>query len=134
MNFFDRLRGISGSERDSSSHWIYPSSLGELVERVEDSGKPVLIYKHSDRCATCFMTRRAVEQVMAQYPENADFVFVDVIRNRDLSTDIARQTSVRHQSPQVIILRDGEVVFHTSHGHIRQDVLNEQLEQHLHDK
>lgn len=131
MNFFDRLRGISGSEQDSSSAWIYPSDFNELKERVNGSGNPILIYKHSDRCATCFMTKRAVEQVMDHYLDSADFIFIDVIRNRELSSEIERHASIRHQSPQVIIFIGGEAVFNTSHGHIRQDILTAEIGRHL---
>ena len=131
MNFFDRLKGISGNEKDNSFGWIHPADISELKEHLDGSEKPVLIYKHSDRCATCFMTKRAVEQVLAKYSESADFVFVDVIRNRELSAEISRQTSIRHESPQVIILKNGEAVFSTSHGHIRQEILSTELDRQL---
>ncbi|PWN06923.1 bacillithiol system redox-active protein YtxJ [Rhodohalobacter mucosus] len=131
MSFFDRLRALSGDEQDASSQWVHLSEFSDLKEHVNGSGKPVLIYKHSDRCATCFMTRRAVEQVMANYSESVHFVYVDVIRNRELSSEIARKTSIRHESPQVIILKNDEAVFSTSHGRIRQDILNEEIEKQL---
>ena len=128
MSFFERLTGSAGNKKRSPYEWIYPEKSGELSRLLERAEKPVLIYKHSDRCATCFMTRRAVEEVMAHYAGKAEFLFIDVIRNRDLSTAIARDTAIRHESPQVIIFSSGEAVFNTSHGNIRADVLNGQIE------
>lgn len=54
---------------------------------------------------------------------------VNVIDNRPLSNKIAADLSVSHESPQLIVIENGEVVFHTSHNNIRRDVILPQIKQ-----
>lgn len=56
-----------------------------------------------------------------------EFYFLDLIRYRSISDQIAEEFNVRHQSPQVIVLRDGQVIYHTSHHLINAEVLRKTL-------
>ncbi|PQP85339.1 bacillithiol system redox-active protein YtxJ [Paenibacillus sp. PCH8] len=92
----------------------------EALHRSQDH--PVLILKHSTTCPT---SARAYREFMAFVGTNAsdprqpmDYHLVKVIENRPLSLHIAGETEVRHESPQVILLDQGKVVHHTSHGKV----------------
>jgi len=55
-----------------------------------------------------------VEAFLAAHP-NVKAYLVDVRAERPLSQQIAARTGVRHESPQVIILRRGASIWNASH-------------------
>jgi len=64
---------------------------------------------------------------MEKQSEKADFHFVDVVKNRDISKKIASETGVAHESPQVLVLKNGSVYWHASHSAIDKDQLEEAI-------
>ncbi|WP_339304779.1 bacillithiol system redox-active protein YtxJ [Paenibacillus sp. FSL R5-0519] len=97
-----------------------PGDWQEALQRSQDH--PVLILKHS---TTCPISARAYREFIAFVGTNAsdpkhpmDYRIVKVIENRSLSRHIAEETEVHHESPQVLLLDQGQVVKHTSHGKI----------------
>lgn len=99
-------------------------SLDDLLERSRQ--RPVWIFKHSVTCGISAGARRRYEQFAAdRAPGEADFALLEVQYARPLSQAVAEATGVRHQSPQVLLLRDGQAVWHTSHGRIKADALAE---------
>jgi bacillithiol system protein YtxJ len=75
---------------------------------------PVIIFKHSTSCGTSSMVLHRLESGKANttdYP----WYFLDLLAYRDVSNTIASKTSVRHESPQLIILFQGKAVYHRSH-------------------
>jgi bacillithiol system protein YtxJ len=81
--------------------------LGELVERSQL--EPVVVFEHDPYCQ---ISRRAYHEMMG-VPVLA--ALVDVAQDQDLSRRIEEQTGVRHESPQVLVLRSGKVVWNASH-------------------
>ena len=59
---------------------------------------------------------------------DADVNLVIVQRARELSQEIARRTGVRHESPQALVVRNGEVVWNASHYDITADAVRAALE------
>lgn len=98
---------------------------GEL-DTVLDEPVAVL-YKHSPLCGASAMAARQVRTFMDDHPEVPVYL-VDVIRDRPLAREVARRLSVRHESPQAFMLRDGDVVWSGSHGSVTADALTDQLE------
>lgn len=86
-----------------------------------------LVYKHSDRCPVSLMARREVLALLRERPA-APVWIVDVIVQRALSRLVAERTGVVHESPQAILLADGEVVWDASHEDVRADVLVRELD------
>ncbi len=84
----------------------------ELQVALEGTGTHIL-FLHDPWCP---ISDRANDQM-----ENVDheIVVVDVSSQRDLSQMIAQRTGVRHASPQVFVVRDGNVTWHGSHGKIK---------------
>lgn len=91
---------------------VREDELDALV--VRSSTRPVLIFKHSPTCGTSYF---ALDELSAwgQEQDAADVHLVDVIAHRVVSNEIARRFGVRHQSPQVLLVRDGRVLWHASH-------------------
>ena len=91
-------------------------TLDELISLTQDNA--VLIFKHSTRCSISMMALTRFESEWDLNISNCDLYFLDLIAHRDISNKIAEITGVIHQSPQVIVLRKGEVLYEESHNFI----------------
>ena len=104
------------------------------IERIEDQERlgellqtdTVIVYKHSPRCSISRRTIVQMEEFAEQQPD-IPVAMIDVVAQRELSDFVAKELKIRHKSPQAIIVRDGEVVWETSHFSIRAKVLSERL-------
>ncbi len=98
----------------------------EELEQIISRSKlrPQLIYKHSTRCSISSMVKSRLER-SGPPPEDMEFYFLDLIRYRSLSDRIAQIFDVRHESPQVLIIRDGRAVYAASHTAIQMQMLHE---------
>jgi len=92
-------------------------SFEELASRSKD--RPVVIFKHS---LTCPISAAAYEQ-MAEF--EGEIALIEVQRARELSTEIENRFGIAHESPQVIVLRNGQVVWNASHFKITADAVVE---------
>ncbi len=104
----------------SSQNWRSIKTLDDINEAVmlsNDGG--VLIYKHSTRCGICWAAKRRLESVDT---DQLPIYMVDVVTDRALSNLIADRFGVHHESPQAILLRNGEVTIVKSHSSIRPEV------------
>jgi bacillithiol system protein YtxJ len=87
--------------------------------------KPVVLFKHSTRCS---ISRMALKQFDAEfnYPEEKiDWYLLDLLNHRDLSNEIASRYNVVHQSPQIVVIRNGKAVFNESHDSISAEDLKQ---------
>lgn len=108
--------------------WNVLTDISQLEDVVEASGKqPQLIYKHSHRCGTCFISKRKIEGSFDEISSKAGMNFVNVIKARDVSNAIAEKLDVRHESPQVLIVKNGKCVGDESHFAIKADAILEAL-------
>lgn len=83
--------------------------------KIESANQPVLIFKHSTRCGTSHMVLSRFERQVAQNELNARLYFLDLLAYRDISNQIAQAFDVPHESPQVLIIKDGKAVWNDSH-------------------
>lgn len=119
LSFFSGLRSfISGDGNEFNELWKIPETESEIENLIQASSKPLLFYKHSFACGVCVFSKSAIEAELEKITELADPYFIDVRASRDLSNKIAELTGVKHESPQVIIVKDGEATWHASHGAI----------------
>jgi bacillithiol system protein YtxJ len=87
--------------------------------------KPVVLFKHSTRCS---ISRMALKQFDAEfnYPEEKiEWYLIDLLNHRDLSNEIASRYNVVHQSPQIVVIRNGKAVFNESHDSIAAEDLKQ---------
>lgn len=107
------------------------TKMEELDEAVgSSSDRPVFIYKHSTACP---VSARAAGHYHDFADEDASsppplFTQVLVIENRDLSNEVESRLEVTHESPQLLLLRDGKVVWHDSHFSISEQSIQSALE------
>lgn len=90
------------------------AQIETIKERSQQ--KPQVIFKHSPRCGVSAWVRNGLER--SQPAENVDFHFLDVINHRPLSKKVAEIFNVHHESPQILIIRNGECVYDESHSGI----------------
>lgn len=127
MGIFDSLRKIAGNKQDESSNWNQPQTEYAVDEILVNENKPQVIYKHSYRCGISMVARNSLESGIDLLIEQADFHLVDVVANRSLSNYIAEKTGVYHESPQIIVVYQGNPFWQTSHGGVRLDTLKDAL-------
>lgn len=118
MGLFDTVTNAF-SESENSDIWEVISDSSQVDPIIEKSyDRLQLIYKHSHRCSVCFVAKGNLEQASEEILKHADMHYVNVVKNRDASNYIASELEVRHESPQVILLDDEEVIWRGSHGQI----------------
>ncbi len=123
MGFFDKIFGGENSEMNSNVNWIPLTEISQLDEIVENSNnKTIGIFKHSTRCS---ISRFALKQFENEYnlEDTIDLYFLDLLNHRDISNEIANRFQVMHQSPQLILVKNGVAVYDDSHSDIQAEVL-----------
>jgi bacillithiol system protein YtxJ len=109
-------------------NWISlnePAQL-ELIKK-QSFDQPQVIFKHSTRCSISSMAKSRLER--NQFPKDIPFYFLDLIKHREISDSIEEQFLVDHESPQVLIIRNGECVYDESHSGINMDEILTQAAQ-----
>lgn len=106
--------------------WTQLNNLEQLADIKSAEGYSV-IFKHSTRCSVSMMARKRFEYEWDAIPEGTSLYFLDLIKHRDVSNAIAEQFNVYHESPQLLLIRNGECIYETSHGEISAEDLADQL-------
>ena len=96
------------------------SSLKELSKQ-----KAQLIFKHSTRCSISTMAKSRLER--DEQSPSGDFYYLDLLKHRSISDQIAEDFSVAHQSPQIILIKNTECVYEESHSGIQMDEIRQQI-------
>ena len=104
-------------------NWIALTEESQLNNIVEQSySKPQLIFKHSTRCSISTVAKGRVDK--SDIDKSIDCYYLDLIAFRNISNLIAEKFHVFHESPQVILIKNGECIYDESHNAIRpQDIL-----------
>ena len=110
-------------------NWIPLEQARQLDELVATShNKPSVIFKHSTRCPISSMAKMRLEDHWDFTTEEVDIYFLDLIRYRAISNEIADRFAVYHESPQLILIRNGEATYDASHLDISVKELRESFE------
>ncbi|SYX82647.1 bacillithiol system redox-active protein YtxJ [Paenibacillus alvei] len=103
-------------------------ALESLIERSKE--QTVVLFKHSTRCPISAHADEEMVKVAEDFePQGIAIGRILVVENRDVSLACADMLSIKHESPQVIVLRDGEPAWNESHHAIRYDKLESVLGQ-----
>jgi len=98
--------------------WLSLESLADLNKVVEDSNmettKAVLIFKQSTRCSISSTAKFRLESF---WEDDVNFpaYYLDLLKFRLLSNEISERFSVHHESPQVLVIKNGKCIFNASH-------------------
>lgn len=107
-------------------HWIHLTGEEQLKQIISKSQiKPQVIFKHSTRCSISSVALQRLQRV--SQPSNIDFYFLDLLAFRSLSNQIAQVFEVPHESPQVLVIKDGTCVYEESHMGISMNEIIEHV-------
>jgi len=132
MSFFNTLFGNSDESESkdtnqNSLNWNALTELKQLDSIVEESEeKPIVIFKHSTRCS---ISRMALKNFEREYSDenSASLYFLDLLNHRDVSNEIAQRFHVIHQSPQLLLIKNGQSVYDVSHSEIDAEALKSKI-------
>ena len=103
-------------------HWIPLTDEKQLDAIIAASyQKPIAIYKHSTRCSVSVMSKRSLESQWNLTDDQMPLYYLDLLSYRDISNKITERFDVQHQSPQLIVIKDGKAIYHASHSEIDFD-------------
>ena len=97
--------------------WTQLTTLAQLDEvDAASQQKPLLIFKHSTRCNISATALGRLERSWTPADNAAHAVYhLDLLAHRDISDAIATRYNVEHESPQILVIRNGECVHMTTH-------------------
>jgi bacillithiol system protein YtxJ len=126
MGLFNKIFGSLGEVSEQKVlPWIPLSDLQQL-NHIDDKSatKTQVIFKHSTRCG---ISRMIMNQFVDAYDfteKDLDLYYLDLLSYREISNEIAAKFQVLHESPQLLVIKNGVVVAHDSHGAINSIELN----------
>jgi len=111
-------------------NWIELKTLTQLEQlREESKEKTALIFKHSTSCS---ISKTALSRLERNWNEQelppVSPYYLDLLSFRTISNSIADSFDVDHQSPQVLIIKDGKSVYDRSHFDIDYKSIKANLE------
>ena len=132
MGIFNKLFGGNEGEKENVAQktipWKMLTQLSQLEEIVTESqSKPVVIFKHSTSCG---ISRMVLKQFESQYNFEVYEIqpyYLDLKAYRDVSNEVGYKFQVMHQSPQLLLIKNGTSVYADSHGAISVSTLRGHL-------
>ncbi len=124
MGLFDNIFGTKKSNEKKYAEklpWI-PLNSSEQLEEIQkkSASRPQIIFKHSTTCGVSRMVLNLFEKKYILQETSDDLYFLDLHRHREISNQIAQKFQVLHQSPQLLVIKNGQTVAHASHGGITE--------------
>ncbi|MFK8045163.1 MAG: bacillithiol system redox-active protein YtxJ [Crocinitomicaceae bacterium] len=101
-------------------NWKHITDIATIDTIIEASNsKPQILFKDSVTCGISAYAKSRLVDGNDLIKEGADFNYLDLLKHRDISNHMADVFKVHHQSPQIIVLKNEEVVYTTSHHSIQ---------------
>ena len=130
MNFLKNIfKETLSEESESSKEDVKYFELDKMEQFDEideiSKTKPVVLFKHSTRCSISRMALKQFDTAFNYPEEKIDWYLSDLLNHRDLSNEIASRYNVVHQSPQIVVIRNGKAVFNESHDSIAAEDLKQ---------
>ncbi len=126
MGFLDQFK--KSRDSDLPADWKTIETELQLQAAIDESfEKPVALFKHSVTCGISAGAKYGLEREWDITADELSFYYLDLLSFRSISNKIAKDLGVTHQSPQVIILKDGKAVYDTSHHNISVAVLKKNI-------
>lgn len=106
--------------------WIPLNEIQQIQDIIQKSQfKTQAIFKHSTRCGISRMVMNQFIDVYNLTEDDLDLYYLDLLHDRAVSDNVGVTLMVMHESPQLIVVRNGEVVIHASHGAVNDIALQD---------
>ncbi|TXD49335.1 bacillithiol system redox-active protein YtxJ [Polaribacter sp. IC073] len=123
--FGNKTENESKTEKKSFLNWLPLTSLEQLETIKEKSNtEAILIFKHSTRCGISSMVIKQFEKLFTEEHQNLKVYYLDLLNYRNVSDEVGAKFHVMHQSPQLIVVRNGVSVHDAAHNDITQTNLS----------
>tara|TARA_B110000211_G_C14056783_1_gene543703 strand:+ start:1373 stop:1762 length:390 start_codon:yes stop_codon:yes gene_type:complete len=119
LKLFKLIKSLA-SNKSKDMNWNILNSIDQLLEIDKKSkSKTQILFKHSTRCSVSSFAKKILESEHNEaMNEQFDVYYLDLISFRDISNGIADRYNVEHQSPQLLVIKDGVSVFNSSHSDV----------------
>lgn len=108
--------------------WITLNDIGQLNDIITQSAQvPCFIFKHSTRCSISDLAKSRLEKKWNFAAHELQAYYLDLLQYRAISNQVAEQFGVAHQSPQALLIVNGECIYDESHNAISVEALAEVL-------
>ena len=107
-------------------NWIELTNIKQ-IDSLSSELKASLIFKHSTRCSISSMALSRLEGSWDNSKTPIKVYYLDLIAHRDISAYIAEKFNVHHQSPQILLIKNGECTYEETHMGIRYAEIIEQI-------
>ncbi|WP_445957254.1 bacillithiol system redox-active protein YtxJ [Yeosuana sp.] len=126
MGLFSKLFNNSTEIKEKKVlPWMALTEVSQLDNiKKKSSMKTQVIFKHSTRCGISRMVMNQFTDAYHLTENDLDLYYLDLISYREVSNEVGIKFQVMHESPQLLIIKNGVVVLHTSHGAINHVDLN----------
>ncbi|TGV01429.1 bacillithiol system redox-active protein YtxJ [Flavivirga rizhaonensis] len=113
--------GTNDTKEERDIPWIPLNEIPQLdfIEK-KSATKTQVIFKHSTRCGISSMVMRQFVSSYNLTEKDLDLYYLDLINYRDVSNEVGYKFQVMHESPQLLVIKNGVVIAHASHGAINE--------------
>lgn len=118
MGWFKKNTEQIQLNNDPSLNWIIIKNIEQAKSYFDNNDTFVVIFKHSTRCSISSMALSRFEREWNLNDQEVIPLYLDIIAYRDVSDYISTQLNVVHQSPQVLLVKNGKCLFNASHNAI----------------
>lgn len=127
MGLLNKLFGGSAEQKEEKVlPWIFLTSIDQLEEIERKSfEKPQILFKHSTRCSISSISMNKFVKNYSIAQEDADLYYLDLLNYREVSNEVGYKFQIMHQSPQVLVIKNGEAIYDASHYAIQTDKILE---------
>ncbi len=121
LNSIFRNKTVKKEEQESFIKWIPLTSLEQIAQiKSQSKNEPVAIFKHSTRCGISSMVIKRFVSSFDEKLKDFKVYYLDLLNYREISNEIGYEFQVLHQSPQLLVIKNGEAITHASHYDIAQ--------------
>jgi len=121
MGFLKNIFGDKTSKEVQETYlsWTPLISVEEINTIIEISKiQPILIFKHSTSCGISRMVMKQFESLFNEENKHLKVYYLDLLNFREVSSKLSEVFQVIHQSPQLLVIKNGISVYDKSHYEI----------------
>ena len=117
MGFIKKIFNNNTVNNEPLVNWAMIDGIDTMTEIIDNAkNSTLIIFKHSSRCGmSSSILRKFEKKTSTTFTDKKLFYFLNVIKHKDVSDEIEKRFSIRHESPQVLIVKNNEVIKHDSH-------------------
>lgn len=132
MALFGKLFGSSSDTNSNTDSWKSLTAVSQLNDvKTESNDHPVVLFKHSTRCS---ISSSALSRLQRSWNSEElgklEIYYLDLIEHRDISSAITDEFGIGHESPQVLVIKDGKAIYNNSHMGINYEDIKDLSKSH----